>query len=1145
MAAPSQIMSILRDVYISKVILENFLSFEKDEIDFEDAKFNLVIGPNWSGKTSIFQAIKFGLGSNERDERYSKWSDFIRNGQKHAMVELHINNRGRMVKIQRTVIRGKSPFFSMQEKGKKSFKRVSSKEIQKLVKEFNFNPDNHFAFVSQGKIDSIKSLKPIELCNFLEEGIGLKSLRDEILQQKNDVKSLQSELNSIITKKNTLNIGLDLLRPKLERLEEKKKLLKKKIEFEDELLWANKKIIQEEIDKINELIVKTKVNIDIINYEIRTCNDELEKFQRRIDEIGVNINDYSMKIGELSYKKKELVKKIENWQKNKIQVKQELEKLNEFLAQKEKILNNHISKRESVKKETNLIKDEISKLEGVIDNLIDEQATLTKKIEQNKEFLDAYNQITTDKNKKLKEIEDFKTIIKEINSEINQIFQSLKDIDHKLELNKWFLENPTKDLLGRFNNELGKVSAKIFSLENAIEQMEQTRIKKIRKLKPLQASLRERKVILPTNITILKEEIEKRELNAKGPIIDYIKYDDSLSYAIESVLGEKLLYSFVVDNWDTLELIKRLKNKYNAYCNIYVPKNLKVLPLMKISARGIIGYLAELIKIVDDDEDIKKVIYSKVTNCLVAKDFIAGKELYKNHDFKGKCVTLKGEQIISYKYVYETPFIKQLKGTLSVGTQKEQSELLESEIKRLNENISNFRVDLSKLDNIQKEIYKKKEAFNDLLYNFNQKQRLTNKKNELYEKIYAHEELIKENEEKINNLDLKISELEAQKDPDFFKIIHRIKRIPKELTELNDKKKKWILKEKVNQKVLNEMEQKVTLLETEVNTIKKEYDDKKSEFQKADKNAFKIYQELETIENNIDESEEKILKLKEEVNKIKTEKMELDKKNIQLNIDFEQENITLNSLNTDIDTKKRALERINRQLKDVEDFQPRSIELIQEDLMKIEKKLLKYMDVDDSLLVERDQILNSLKKIAKNQKDLENDIKSAMKTENKLEDAYYEKFKVVLNDLKSKINFKFESSQIKSYCSLELVGNFEELGVKIKAATSKDQLKTFSALSGGQISMIAICLMLSLQEIKPSPLCMFDEAGMFLDDKNAEVSYQLIKSTLEQNPIQMIMFLPKTSNKLYLLADKIIGVARVGKKELSTIFKPKLITEVE
>ncbi len=89
--------------------------------------------------------------------------------------------------------------------------------------------------------------------------------------------------------------------------------------------------------------------------------------------------------------------------------------------------------------------------------------------------------------------------------------------------------------------------------------------------------------------------------------------------------------------------------------------------------------------------------------------------------------------------------------------------------------------------------------------------------------------------------------------------------------------------------------------------------------------------------------------------------------------------------------------------------------------------------------------------------------------------------------------------------------------------------------------MICICLILSLQEMNPSPLCMLDEAAMFLDENNSEIIYKMIKTMLEQNPIQMLLFLPQSSNILYLLAEKLIGIARVGKNEISTVFKPKIV----
>jgi len=125
-------------------------------VDFGNSKFVIIVGPNWSGKSSIFQAIRFALGSNERDERYKKWSNFIRNGQNHAMVEIHIQIDERIVKIRRYVIRGQSPFFKIQRKDDKEFKKVPVQEIQKLISDFKINPDNQFAFVSQGKIDAIK-----------------------------------------------------------------------------------------------------------------------------------------------------------------------------------------------------------------------------------------------------------------------------------------------------------------------------------------------------------------------------------------------------------------------------------------------------------------------------------------------------------------------------------------------------------------------------------------------------------------------------------------------------------------------------------------------------------------------------------------------------------------------------------------------------------------------------------------------------------------------------------------------------------------------------------------------------------------------------------------------------------------------------
>ncbi|MBY9013107.1 MAG: hypothetical protein KGD70_12100, partial [Candidatus Lokiarchaeota archaeon] len=787
-------------------------------------------------------------------------------------------------------------------------------------------------------------------------------------------------------------------------------------------------------------------------------------------------------------------------------------------------------------------------LKTSIDNLIKEQNDLVRTIKENEEFLEKYNILISEKDGYIRNIQENERIIESTNKDINDLFQSLMDIDHKLEKNKWFLENPSNNLLKQLDAELKKFTVNLLNLGAEIERLEYDNSKRLQKFKVLQTALRERKIVLSPNINVLKEEIKKRELDDRviGPIIEYLKYDDELSYAIESVLGERLLNSFIASDWDTLNLLERLKKKYNAYCNFYIPKKVNITPFPKISATGVIGYLAELIKIINDDVNIQKVIYSKVKNCLVVKDNLSAKELYKTSAFKGKCVTLQGKQIISYKYAYESPHIKRLKGLLSAGTQKEQSELLEQEIKLFTDKILELKVNQAKCDKQQGEIFRKKESFTDLLFNYKQKERLTSKKNELYNQIYSLEQENGEIKDKIKILASKITDFESQKEPEFFDWNNRIKEIPSEINNLNIELKKWDKKLNDNIESLKEINTNINFNENSLVIVKLNYDAKKTDFQKSDKKAFGIYRKLENLEDDIQSINVNIAESQNRKVITQKEKTEIDKAHIQVKLSLEQELFRQSSLQHELGMKKDDLKRILSEIGAYireEKIIIRRIEDINKDILKIDKELLNYLDVDDSLLIEKEQIITALKEIIKNQKEIEKDIKAAIRTEQKLETTYFDKFQIVLKELNTKINKKFTSADIKAYCTLELIGNFEELGVDIKAAISKDQLKSCTALSGGQISMISISLILSLQEIKPSPLCMFDEAGMFLDDKNSEASYQMIKSTLENNSIQLLMFLPKSSNALYSLADKLIGVARIGKKEVSTIFKPKILKE--
>ena len=96
--------------------------------------------------------------------------------------------------------------------------------------------------------------------------------------------------------------------------------------------------------------------------------------------------------------------------------------------------------------------------------------------------------------------------------------------------------------------------------------------------------------------------------------------------------------------------------------------------------------------------------------------------------------------------------------------------------------------------------------------------------------------------------------------------------------------------------------------------MQKEYEIKKAAFQKADKNAFNIYRLLENIEDELEITEKKISDLKRDSLTLQNQKSETERKNIQITLNYEQENIKLNSYNQDLVSKKDDLERVKSEI---------------------------------------------------------------------------------------------------------------------------------------------------------------------------------------------------------------------------------------
>jgi len=95
-----------------------------------------------------------------------------------------------------------------------------------------------------------------------------------------------------------------------------------------------------------------------------------------------------------------------------------------------------------------------------------------------------------------------------------------------------------------------------------------------------------------------------------------------------------------------------------------------------------------------------------------------------------------------------------------------------------------------------------------------------------------------------------------------------------------------------------------------------------------------------------------------------------------------------------------------------------------------------------------------------------------------------------------------------------------ESGVKIEIEPPGEQLRTMSALSGGEKTLGALAFLFALYERKSTPFCFLDEIDHPLDDENVNQFLQLLSRYRERTQFIII-----THNKLTMqAADKLFGV---------------------
>ncbi len=534
---------------ITNLILKNFKSYKYKEFEFSDGLTGIV-GKNGAGKSTIFEAVFFALyGEIKGDKEGIRYS--AASSKEEVLVELLFEVDSKNYKIKRE-FRGKS---LVQKAYLYDFKdellAESAKEVTKRVSKLvGMSKDAflHTVFASQKELTALGNLKNEERKKIVRKLLGLEKIdKIELLIKQNltdlnrDIKSLNQILLS--------QQEIDRLNQEINNLKRDKEKIKKELLKEEESLKEKEGILS----KLQELLTVLKKQKE----KFQKLISSKELLNQTLKNQNQNLKNSQIKLKELEEKQDEL-KNSKDFLASYKRLEEDIKKLQtqkELYLKKEGLL----KEQEQLRQRYVEIKKDIEKLQQKVkdkDKLFIKKEKLEKEL---KTLQDSFLKVT-------KQEEDLNSKISGLNARANDLSKKLKTIKS---LGK---DSPcplcTRPLLDEYDKVLNSLAKELNFLYEQENNLAEKELKKLKSQKEsLQKNLEEIKKNLHENIaqiniiTSFEKDLKSKENEFKRVEKKGISNKDELKKLKDVDFDEEKLSGFET-------LLKEQKPKYEELIGI-------------------------------------------------------------------------------------------------------------------------------------------------------------------------------------------------------------------------------------------------------------------------------------------------------------------------------------------------------------------------------------------------------------------------------------------------------------------------------------------------------------------------------------------------------------------------------------------------
>jgi chromosome segregation protein len=1130
---------------LKQIEIYGFKSFAEKTILFFDEQITGIVGPNGSGKSNIVDAIKWCLGEQSLKEIRSKNPTEVIFAGSQSKPPLNFcevtlvfdNSKGifpvdyNEVAITRKIYRsGETEYFINRTP-------CRLKDIKDLILDTGLASDG-YSIIPQGKVEFVVSAKPEERRLLFEETAGIakyKVKREETLRKLERVKLDMARVEDILA----------YLKEQMSSLESAVKKAKNYQKYQQELqmLECANVVIQvnsienrlkeieqnylslaqqyselsNQISQEESFVSQLKVEIVEIEKEFLTLKDENASIEKKISLSSQKIETIKQQIQNIQNDIVKLYQEIEELKNKNLQYNDELnilfkneqeilEKLNSYhqqnvLHQEEyELYRTQISELQKSVVEKNKTISEIEYQKVKIRN---ETLTLTRDLQR-------YNLETGSLTKELQTNKNSIVISKD---ELQRIEQQIIELEEKRNEYKNKIEN-LKQQIEEIEKQLQQ---KQISYDNINKEFYQT----TSKLESISANTSVCSYNVQRFFSLLKEKgLENKCL----PLSSIIKINPQYYSLVSSYLGNKLFWIVVDNELDAKEIINVLTENNLGFATFIIKTNLDNIEFHEQIDESLFKIIEfdpvweKVVKFVFSDTTFQddvlktKVLYhgGKVDNASQKEDIFVLQQ--KVNQLTNELKTLSDEiQTLSYQLNDYTTQMSLEKELITVETQLGQLYYMKKEKE---ENVLSLEELVNVLDS-------------NLLQYDKEKEKIQQQINELNENLKSLDEQEKKLREEIEQSMNKITELQSNK------VFEEYVKINSEYVKLQQQHENLIKDIESKKEMISFIEQKINSLNIEI----EEHNKTKQQLEKE------LTDEENMLSLLLKEREESAKKLSEAVNKMEEKKVLLTEKENQIKNLIQQKEELQQQLNK-IELEKNTLvnnktgyinflqekyslsfEEAVNMYGNIQEVDPQAIE-------KLKKRLESMSAINFAAPEEYAQLEEKYDHLVTQQQDLlkaQQDLLQVISNINQqISESFKQTFLAVRENFIKLCNILFEGGKADLILTNE--DNVLESGIEIIVQPRGKKLQNINLLSGGEKSLVAFALLFAFFMVKPSPVCILDEADAQLDETNVVRFMKLLKEFSTQTKFIVITHNTRTMefiNTLYGVTMEELGVSKV------------------